>query len=253
MRTIRIAMAAIVLALPGGAGAQGQGPSVDYPGPKQQQPPRPKDVIQSVLGNLNPRRTGPDWDRPADLVQVPIQGFRGQRFDMMTHENLPGWNPAMRLYHAGPGATLIAEFSFKVSMKGINQLTFDCELVSSYVSIYPLVGSEVPPPTQLLAATRHTFALSGPGSGRVRIGFRPAAADNPEWLKAAICRMEAAGVADGAAWRTHERIDFGLTSRESASRPVLIEQPSGRAYGSGVFLRPPIATAYAFERDRLDL
>lgn len=253
MRRAWIAAAAIALALPNGAGAQGQDPSVGYPGPKQQQQQQqPKDVLQSILQNLTPRQIGPDWNRPADLVQVQIQGFRGQRFDLVTHDNLPGWNPTMRLYHAGPGASLIAEFPFRASMKGINQLTFDCELVSFFLSISPLVGNEVAPPTQLLATTRHTFALSGPGAGIARIGFQPAAAENPGWLKAAICRMEAAGVADGVAWRTHERIDFRLDTNVAAARPVVIEQPGGRSAGSGSFLRPPIATAYAFERGRLD-
>lgn len=253
MRRAWTTIAAISLALPGSAGAQSQNPSVEYPGPKQQQQQqRPKDLLQSILGNLNPRPIGPDWDREPDLVQVQIQGFRGQRLDLLTHDNLPGWNPTMRLYHAAPGASLIAEFPFRVGIKGVNQLTFDCELVAGYITIYPLVGNEERPPAQLLAATRHTFSLSGPGAGRARIGFQPAADDNPARLKVAICRIEAAGVTDGVAWRTHERIGYGLDSTSPVSRPVLIELPGGRSAGSDSFLRPPIATAYAFERGRLD-
>jgi len=209
-------------------------------------------VLQSILQNLTSRQVGPDWNRPADLVQVQVPGYRGQRFDLVTHDNLPGWNPTMRLYHAGPGASLIAEFPFRASMRGINQLTFDCELISFWFSASPLVGSEMAPPVQLLAAKRHTFALSGPGAGKVRIGFAPAPVGNPNWPRAAICRMEAAGVIDGVAWRTHERFDYRLDRNADTSQPEFIEQASGRSVGRDVFLRPPIATAYAFERGRLD-
>lgn len=244
--------AALALTVPSDLQAQQQDPSVDYPGPKQQQQQQPKDLVKTILENLTPRRVGPDWDRQADLVPVDAPGLRGQRFNLQTHTDLPGWNPTMRLHHAVPGATLVAEFPFKVGLRGINQLTLDCELVSAYVSRSPLVGSEAAPPTQLLAVTRHTFALAGPGAGRVRIGFKPAVIENPSWPKVAICRMEAAGVMDGVAWRTHERLDDRLDPNSTAPRVVLLELPSGQSAGSDVFIQPPIAMAFAFERGWLD-
>lgn len=239
-----LAAAAGLAGIPAAAQQSGQG-EVGYPSDKQ--PVKPKHVLESLLGTLTPRPIGPDWNRPADLRPVTIAGFRGQRLNLQTHADLPNYNGALRLYHAPQGATKIAEFPFKVSIRGMRSLTFDCELLAADLSLGSGNSGYNRAPTEILAVTRHTFAVSQPGGGVVRIGFRPNVPSNPNASKVAVCRMEAAGDFDGQPWRTHERLDYQIDLGARNYTAALVDGTTGQAAGTSPFRVAPVATAYAFD------
>lgn len=225
-----LAMGLLATAAGPAVGQQGQGSGVDYPGPKQQ-PVRPKDVLQSVLGNLSPRPIGPDWDRPADLLLLATQGALGRKLSIMAGGTPASVTRDMRLYHGQPGASIVAEFPFRVVAPGVNRLTFDCELIDLHLPNGVTINVAARNPPITLGAARRTFTIPGPGNGLVRIAFKPfapLAAPQPGHVHAAACRMEAAGTYQGRTWRSMSSLAEDFRLDNTVSKIYLVDDLTGQ-------------------------
>lgn len=183
---------------------------------------------------------------PANAVQLfPAETFvegrpEAVKFEIDTDGTVQPENANLTLVAMPRRTTHYVEIPFKLAVQGTERMEIACQL-----SLFR--GSFSGIETEMIAATRQSFILTGASAGRVRIGFAPFDAerlavnllvgrqrqDSQPMVPVAICRM----TAYGAGWSSETDVLDDMLARKGRRVTKLVRS------GDGGELAPLVTTA----------